>query len=79
MDATGREQPHDMDRLTGRNRSINCLAVLGIGVEITFAEGLVNTRYRLIHNPARAQAHMAHLGVAHLPLRQADIKARARN
>lgn len=79
MNATGREQPHDVDRFTGRNSGINRLAVLGVVIEITLAECLVNPRYRLIHNPARAQTHVAHFGVAHLPFGQAYIKTRARN
>ena len=79
MDATGREEPHDVDRFTGLNSGINRLAVLGVVIEITLAECLVNPRYRLIHNPARTQTHVAHFGVAHLPLGQAYIRTRARN
>jgi len=34
--------------------------------EIAFVDVLVNKRKVLLHDPARAENHVAHLGVAHL-------------
>ena len=47
--------------------------------ELTVADGLGHPGKVLIDDAARAQVHVTDFGVAHLPVRQADIHARAGN
>ena len=75
---TRREKPHDMDGAAPAYRGIDRIEVGGVAVEIARLDGVVDARHVLVDHPARAEAHMAHLRVSHLPFGQAHIPPRPR-
>ena len=73
MDATGREQSHNVDRFPCCDCRINCLHVSRIACKLAIGNGLIDASDGLVHNAPRPETHVPHLRVSHLPLGQADI------
>jgi hypothetical protein len=73
--AAGREQAHDVKRPAGLARRGAGRAQLGVGEETAVLDRGVDPGQVLVDDPAGAQIHVPDLGIAHLPVRQADVAA----
>ena len=62
-----------------RNGCVDGVAQRCIGVESAVGNGFIDACDLLINDAARAQAHVSHLGITHLPIGQAHIKPRTRD
>ena len=58
---------------------IDCSGDGRIGEELAVTNGFGHAGEVLIHHAASAEVHVADLGIAHLPVWQADIHARTRD
>ena len=75
MHATVGQQAHDVHGLALGNSLVDRRAKGRVFEELAIADRFGDTGEVLIHHAASAQVHVANLGVAHLPVRQADIHA----
>ena len=66
-----------MHRAAGGDRPVDGAAVGRVAIKAAVGNRLVDQGDILVDDPARTQAHMAHLGIAHLAGGQAHIQARA--
>ena len=64
-----------MERSAGSLRGIAGGAQFGVGEEAAVLDRRVDAGEVLIDDAAGAQIHVADLGIAHLPVRQADVAA----
>ena len=71
------QQAEDVHRLAGAYRLIDRATDGRIVEELAVANGLGHPGEVLVHDAAGAEVHMADLGVAHLPVRQAHVHAAA--
>ena len=71
VNAAGRHEPEYMQRRIRLDGLLYGTGQHRVAEECLFLYVFVDTGQALVHNPARAQIHMAYLGVAHLPSRQA--------
>ena len=74
MDATGREQTHDVHGFTGVFRLVNRCGQRRVSKESTFFNFNVQTGQVLIHDAARAQVNVTDFGVTHLTIGQAHFQ-----
>ena len=75
--ATVGKQAEDVHRLTRTYGLVDGGTDGRIGEELAVADRLGHPGEVLVHHAAGAEIHVADLGVAHLPVRQADIHATA--
>ena len=76
MHAARRDQAHQVAGAAGLPQALD-QADQGRGLlDLAVGDGLADARQVLHHDTAGADVEMSDLGVAHLPLRQADIPAR---
>jgi hypothetical protein len=66
-----------MYRAAGGDRPVDGAAVGRVAVEAAIGDGLVDQGDVLVHDAARPEAHVAHLGIAHLAGGQANVQAGA--
>ncbi len=79
VNASVGKQAEDMHGLACTRCLIDGGANGGVLEELAVADGFGDLREVLVHNAARAQVHVAHFGIAHLPVRQTHIHAAARD
>ena len=68
-------EAHQVEFLAGGLDIVVDRLDLGIVEELVVADGHVDLDQVLVDDAAGAEVHMANLGVAHLPVRQADVFA----
>ncbi|MNV42342.1 hypothetical protein D3C71_1340130 [compost metagenome] len=79
VNATGREQTHDVNGFTGFHRFIHRASQRWVAEESPFFNFNVQTGQVLINNTTRAQVDVSNFGVAHLTVWQANFQARSVN
>jgi len=72
MHAAGRKKSHDMHRALRRFRLVDQRQQHGTARQAAILDGHINARQVLGDDAARADIHVAHFGIAHLPLGQTD-------
>ena len=73
--AAGGEKPHDVQRVAAVLGIVHSLDIHGVLEELAVLDLLAYLGQDLEHDAARADVRVSDLGVAHLSLRQADLKA----
>ena len=68
-------EAHEMELAAAVFHIIVCRAYLLVVEELVVTAGHVDLHEVLIHDAAGAEIHVTYLGVAHLPVRQADVLA----
>ncbi len=64
-----------MYRVAPRYGGVNSGTISAIIVKLTFVNGFVDSRDRLINDSTRAQAHVPHFTIAHLTLGQSHVES----
>ena len=77
VNAAIRQQAHDVYSLARCDSFIDCRANGRVFEKLAITDRLSDASEILIHHAACAEVHVAHFGVAHLAIRQADIHPRA--
>ncbi|MOA43450.1 hypothetical protein D3C78_1656080 [compost metagenome] len=77
VNTTIRQQAHEVHGLASGNGLVHGCADGRVLEELAVADGFGHAGEVLVHHAAGAEVHMADFRVAHLPVRQADVHARA--
>ena len=72
VDAAGRQQPHDVQYPVVLHGGGDGTVQGFVGREFAALDGTVDACQILVDDPARAEVHVSHLGVAHLAAGQPD-------
>ncbi len=75
VDATGRQQAEQVDRLARLHRRVDGGGQHGIVVDLAVLDGLGDTGEVLVDDAPGAEVHVADLGVTHLTVRQTHVAA----